>query len=277
MRTGFIEGGMGRIAFTRWPGPAGASTIICVHGLTRSGRDFDRLAETLASRYNVICPDMAGRGASDWLADPGHYGYPRYLADMAALLAAEGLSEVDWIGTSMGGLIGFMMAAMPGTPIRRLVLNDVGPFLPAVALRRIADYVGRDPVFESEAEFETHLRSSMASFGPLADEDWRHLARHGHRRDPDGRIRFHYDPAIAVPFKALAHGDVDLWSVWDRILCPVLVIRGGQSDLLTAETAAAMTGRGPKAMVVEFPGIGHAPMLMSADQIACVSDWLAAR
>jgi pimeloyl-ACP methyl ester carboxylesterase len=277
MEREFIEGGKGRIAFTRWPGPTGAGTVVCVHGLTRNGRDFDRLAAALRARYTVLCPDMAGRGASDWLADAGLYGYPRYLADTAALLAARRLTEVDWIGTSMGGLIGLMMAAMPGTPIRRLVLNDIGPFLPASALRRIADYVGRDPVFDSVEELEAYLRTAHAPFGPLADEDWRHMARYGHRRDADGRLRLHYDPAIGSAFQAAIQGDIDQWAVWDRIACPVLVLRGAESDLLTAETAAAMAERGPKASVVEFPGIGHAPMLMSADQIACISEWLATR
>ena len=223
----------------------------------------------------VACPDIVGRGRSDWLGDAAGYGYPQYCADMAALVARLEVEAVDWVGTSMGGLIGLMLAAMPRSPIRRLVLNDVGPFVPRAALVRLAGYVGKDPVFADLAGLEAYLRQVHAPFGPLDDDDWHHLARHGHRRDPAGRLRLAYDPAIGRAF-AGELGDVDLWSLWDRVACPVMVLRGGRSDLLLRETAEAMTQRGPRARLVEFPEAGHAPALMAAHQIAVVKDWLLA-
>ncbi|HEY0523660.1 MAG TPA: alpha/beta hydrolase [Stellaceae bacterium] len=270
------HGGFHRVAYAEWPGPPGAPTLVCVHGLTRNGRDFDPLARALSERYRVICPDVAGRGRSDWLAVPGDYGYPLYLADMAALLARLDVESVDWVGTSMGGLIGMMLAAQPGNPIRRLVLNDVGPFLPKAALERIGSYVGKDPHFPDIAALEEYLRRIHAPFGPLTAEQWRHLAEHGWRHLPDGSgVGLAYDPHIGDAFQGEMK-DVDLWPMWDAMRCPTLVIRGAESDLLRAEDAAAMTQRGPRATLAEFPGIGHAPALMAADQIAAVRDFLAA-
>jgi pimeloyl-ACP methyl ester carboxylesterase len=276
METRHLRGASGRIAYTRWPGPAGARALVCVHGLTRNGRDFDRLAEILSRDRTVICPDLAGRGQSDWLADSSQYGFQRYLADMTALLAAEGLAEVDWIGTSMGGLIGMMLAGWPGTAVRRLVLNDVGPFMPAAAVRRIAAYVGTDPAFDGLEALEAYLREVFAPFGSLTDEEWRHLAEHSQRRDAGGRLRLNYDPALGRAFKAAFRDDIVLWQFWDKVACPVLVLRGRDSDVLTAETAARMASSGPKAKIVEFAGIGHAPTLTRAEQIACIAEWLAA-
>jgi len=270
---GLSRRGFHRLAYR--DGGGSGPTVVCAHGLTRTGRDFDRLAEALAPRWRVVCPDMPGRGASDWLADPADYAYPQYLADMTALAARLDSDGVTWIGTSMGGLIGMMLAAQPGTPIRRLVLNDVGPFIPKAALERIAGYVGRDPVFADLDGVEAHLRKVHAPFGPLCDADWRHMAEHGHRRDADGRLRLHYDPLIAHNLRAAALADVDLWAVWEQVRCPVLVLRGAESDLLLAETASRMARHGPGARVVEFAGIGHAPALMERTQIEVVAGWLA--
>ena len=267
--------GFHHLAYTEWAGPPGARTVLCVHGLTRNGRDFDALAATLSRRFRVVCPDVAGRGKSDWLSHPEDYGYPLYLSDMAALIARLGVAEIDWVGTSMGGLIGMMMAAQPGTPIRRLIVNDIGPLIAVEGLQRIATYVGADPVFADLGELEAYLRAVSASFGTLSDAQWRHMAEHGARRRPDGTLGRAYDPAIAEAFKAVT-GDVDLWPVWDAIRCPTLVLRGAESDLLRAVDAAAMTRRGPKARIVELPGIGHAPSLMTDEQIAIVEDFLAA-
>lgn len=265
--------GFHRVAYVEWPGPPGARTVLCVHGLTRNGRDFDDLAQALSRRFRVVCPDVAGRGKSDWLSRAEDYGYPLYLSDMAALIARLDVSEIDWIGTSMGGLMGMMLAAQPGTPIRRLVVNDVGPLVAKEGLDRIAGYVGEDPSFASITELEAYLRKVAATFGQLTDAQWRHLAEHGARRKPDGTLGRAYDPRIADAFKSVT-GDIDLWSVWDAILCPTLVLRGAQSDLLRPADAAAMTQRGPKARLVEFPGVGHAPALMAADQIAVVEAFL---
>ena len=263
-----------RVTYVEW-GEARNPTVVCVHGLTRNGRDFDRLAASLAAVRRVVCPDMAGRGRSDWLADGADYGYPQYCADMNALIARLGVEAVDWVGTSMGGLIGLMLAAMPGSPIRRLVLNDIGPFIPKAALVRLAGYVGKDPAFADRSALEAYLRQVHATWGPLDDADWHHLAEHGHRRDDGGGLRLGYDPAIGRAFAGPLR-DVDLWPLWEKVTCPVLVLRGGQSDLLLRETAEAMTARGPRARLVEFAEAGHAPSLMTAHQIAVVKDWLLA-
>jgi pimeloyl-ACP methyl ester carboxylesterase len=266
--------GFHRVAYAEWAGPPDARTVLCVHGLTRNGRDFDDLARALSCSYRVVCPDIAGRGRSEWLAHAGDYGYPLYLADMAALIARLDVAEIDLVGTSMGGLVGMMLAAQPGSPIRRLVVNDIGPLIAKEGLLRIASYVGADPAFADLAALEAYLRTVSASFGALSDAQWRHLAEHGARRRPDGTLGRAYDPAIAEAFEGVA-GDIDLWPVWDAIRCPTLVLRGAQSDLLRADGAAAMTRRGPRARLVEFPGVGHAPALMDRAQIAVIEDFLA--
>lgn len=271
---GLSAAGFHRIAYTQWGREGAGRTVVCVHGLTRNGRDFDALALKLADTHRVACPDVVGRGKSGWLTNPALYGYPQYLADMAVLLGRLGDEQVDWVGTSMGGLIGMMLAAQPNSPIRRLVINDVGPLVPKEGLERIADYVGRDPVFEDIAGVEAYLRYVLMGFGRLTDECWRHLAEHSARPRPDGRFGLAYDPGIAQPFKAQPIGNVDLWPLWDRITCPVLVLRGADSDILLAETAAEMATRGPKARVLEFPHVGHAPALMDDAQIAAVTQFL---
>lgn len=271
---GLSPGGFHRVAYVEWGDPT-APVTICVHGLTRNGRDFDRLAADLAaSGRRVVCPDMVGRGLSDRLADPAHYGYPQYLADMTTLIARLDTGPVDWVGTSMGGLIGLLLAAQPKNPIRRLVLNDVGPFVPKAALERIATYVGQAPTFRDEAEVEAYLRRIHASFGALSDEDWRYLTHHATRPRSDGLLELRYDPGIGKAFTEAPLDDIDLWQVWDRISCPVLALRGSLSDLLLAETAAEMARRGPGAELHEIAGVGHAPMLMAPEQIVLVRDWL---
>jgi pimeloyl-ACP methyl ester carboxylesterase len=250
--------------------------VVCVHGLTRNGRDFDHLARVLVQERRVICPDIAGRGLSDPLTNPGDYALPTYIAHMAQLLRRLGLTEVDWVGTSMGGLIGMGLAAMEDSPIRALVLNDVGPFLPKSALARINTYLGLDLRFATLDALEAHLREIHAGFGPLTEAEWRHLAEHSAARREDGRFGLNYDQRLGTPMKTGPLENVDLWPVWDQIRCRVLVIRGTASDLLLPETAAEMTRRGPRAKVVEVDGSGHAPALMARDQIAIVRDWLAA-
>ncbi len=270
---GLSAAGFHRVAYTQW-GRDDAPAVLCVHGLTRNGRDFDPLALALADRRRVACPDVVGRGKSAWLANPALYGYPQYCADMAALIARMGVDRVDWVGTSMGGLIGMTLAAQPNSPIRRLVINDVGPLISKVGLQRIADYVGKDPVFEDVAAVEAYLRFTLMGFGRLTDGQWRHLAEHSARQRPDGLLGLAYDPGIAHAFTAQPMQDVDLWTLWDRVTCPVLVLRGADSDLLTAETAEEMTRRGPGARIIEIPHTGHAPALMSEEQIAVVRSFL---
>ncbi len=271
---GLSPTGFHHVAYLDWGMPAqDGSATICVHGLTRNSHDFDILAAVLAADRHVICPDIVGRGASDWLSDSAGYAYPQYLADMTVLIARLQATAVDWIGTSMGGLIGMLLAALPNSPIRRLVMNDVGPFISKAALQRIADYVGLDYRFSSLDALERHLRKIHAPFGPLSDAQWQQMTQHSHRLLPDGNYGLAYDPHIAENVK-VAIADVDLWAIWDRITCPVLVLRGAESDILSVDTAQEMTERGPRAELVTFEGIGHAPALMEPDQIDGLRAWL---
>jgi pimeloyl-ACP methyl ester carboxylesterase len=272
--------GFTRVALYEWGPPRAASgAVVCLHGLTRNARDFDVLAGGLAAAgHRVAAVDMPGRGRSGWLASPQDYGYPVYLAAVAAVIARLDLESVSLVGTSMGGIIGMMLAAQAETPVAKLVVNDVGPFIPKAAIERIAAYVGLDPLFPDLAALERTLRSVHAAFGALSDEQWRHLAEHSARLVADG-WRLHYDPAIAVPFAAKPPEDVVLWPVWDRIDCPTLVLRGAESDLLMAETAREMTARGAagaagKVRLSEIAGCGHAPALMADDQVALIRDFL---
>jgi pimeloyl-ACP methyl ester carboxylesterase len=266
--------GFHRVAYREWGDPGNPRVLLCVHGLTRNGRDFDELAAALADRYRVACPDVVGRGRSDWLRDPSGYAYPTYCADMAALIARLGAERIDWVGTSMGGIIGMLLAARPGNPIRRLVLNDVGPWIPRGALERIASYVGGDPRFPDRAALETFLARIYSPFGPFTEAQWSRLVDSSRREAPDGTIALAYDPAIAEPLRAMPAKDFDLWSAWDAVACPVLVVRGERSDVLTAETAREMALRGPGATVVEVPRVGHAPTLMDPEQIEQLARWL---
>ena len=278
MQAGYVrclsQAGFHRMAYVDWPAaqPSAAPPVVCVHGLTRNGRDFDRLAAALSSERWVVCPDIVGRGRSDWLNDPAGYGNQQYCADASVLVGRLGTEQVDWVGTSMGGLIGMMLAAQPQSPIRRLVLNDVGTVLPAAALQRIGGYVGKDPRFDDLAGVEAYLRETHAGFGAIDDAGWRHLAQHSHRRLPDGKLGLAYDPGIARGFAKGINVDVDLTSIWDKVRCPVLVLRGAMSDLLLVETARRMA---EKAEVVEIAGTGHAPSLATPEQIEIVRSWLA--
>ena len=265
--------GFHNVRYYEWGDAANPRVVICVHGLTRNGRDFDELARALCGDYRVLCPDIPGRGKSEWLAHKEDYAYPVYCADMAALIARSGAQSVDWVGTSMGGLIGMLLAAQPNAPLRKLVMNDVGPFVPKASLERLSTYVGKPVSFDSIEAFEQYIRTVSASFGPLTDAQWRHLAATTARRNEEGRWGSNYDPAIALPFKAPIN-DVVLWPFWEQVRCATLVLRGKDSDLLLGETARDMTTRGPKAKLVEFAGIGHAPMLMAADQIDVVREFL---
>ncbi len=274
---GLSPAGFHNAVYWDW-GSAGADrrTLIAMHGLTRNGRDFDAVARVMRDRFRVVCPDVVGRGKSDWLTNPALYGYPQYLADAAVLIARTAAGPVDWLGTSMGGLVGMMLAAQPLTPIRRLILNDVGPFIPKESLERIGSYVGLDPHFADIAGVEAYLRRVHAPFGNLTEVQWAHLARHSARALPEGGYGLAYDPAIALAFRAGPIADVELWPVWEEINCPVLVLRGAGSDLLTADTAAEMVRRKPGTKLVEFAGCGHAPALMDDAQIAVIRDWLEA-
>jgi pimeloyl-ACP methyl ester carboxylesterase len=298
-------GGFHRIAYLDWGNPASDHVVVCVHGLARNCRDFDYLARGLASHCRVVCVDVVGRGDSEWLADKGDYSFSTYLADAAALIArisapappvsfgtmrgrrkpSPGAVTIDWIGTSMGGLIGMLLAAKPGSPIRRLVLNDIGPFIPWGALYRLKGYVAGGGSFRSMAEVESYLREACAQFGPLSEEQWRHMAEHGVYETAEGRFHLRYDPAIGhtmrgaradpeFPMGPNFFSGIDLWSTWADIRCPTLALRGAESDVLSHDTLLQMQARRPGVEVLELPGIGHAPALMSYDQIAAVSEFL---
>jgi pimeloyl-ACP methyl ester carboxylesterase len=267
--------GLHRISYLEWGDPKNERVLICAHGLTRCARDFDKLAAAMSGSYRVVCPDIAGRGDSEWLADPMLYQIPQYVSDMVTLVARLDVEGVHWVGTSMGGLIGMALAAQPGTPVQKLVLNDAGPVVSKVSLERIAAYVGLAPPLPDMASAEKLVRAVSASFGPHTDAEWRFLTEVVVRKNADGSLRMHYDPKISVPFRAsMPEGDMELWPLWDAIRCPTLVLRGAQSDLLTRDTCDKMKQRGPKAKVVEIEGVGHAPTLMHDDQITIVRDFL---
>jgi len=273
---GLASKGFYRAHYREWGAADNPKVVICVHGLTRNGRDFDFLAEALAPERRVLCIDMPGRGKSDWLPDALDYKADTYLGLLTALVARSGAEMVDWVGTSMGGLLGMMMAAQPNTPLRRFVANDVGAIIRNEAMARIATYVGMDPKFDGYEALEKHIREVSAPFGRLTDEQWRHLASTTARELPDGRWALAYDPGIAQPFRATLGQDIELWPLWDAIRVPTLLLRGAQSDLLSHETALAMTQRGPKAKLIEMPGVGHAPMLLDRAQIEPVLEFLLA-
>lgn len=267
--------GLHRIAYLEWGDPKNGKVLVCVHGLTRCARDFDALAEAMSDKYRVVCPDVAGRGDSDWLPDPMLYQMPQYVMDMVTLIARMDVESVHWVGTSMGALIGIALAAQQNTPIQRFVINDAGPVVSKVSLERIASYVGKAPAFPNIEAAEKYVRTVSAPFGPHTDAEWRFLTEVVMRKNPDGSFRVHYDPKLAEPFRAtMPEKDMELWPLWDAVRCPTLVVRGAESDLLTRDTCEKMAGRGPKAKVVELAGIGHAPTLMHADQIKIVRDFL---
>ncbi len=263
-----------RLAFVEFGNPA-APAVVCVHGLTRNGRDFDALAEALAEKFHVICPDLPGRGRSGWLEQSAQYQPASYVVALAHLLAALN-KPVAWVGTSLGGICGMMLAAAPGTPLTRLVLNDVGPHIPAAALARIRDYMMNAPErFASVAALEAHLRLIHAPFGKLTDRQWAALTRHSVRQVLDtgsGGFALHYDPKITEPIRDSAPLDVDMWPIFEAIKIPMLAIRGADSDLLTEATFAQMQERGAAGLTVA--DAGHAPALMDAPAIAAIRDFL---
>jgi pimeloyl-ACP methyl ester carboxylesterase len=283
-----------RMAYWDWsaaPDTDPHRVVICVHGLSRQGCDFAVLAQALSAQARVIAVDVAGRGESDWLADPMSYQVATYAADLATLIlelrARDPDVVIDWVGTSMGGLIGMALAAQPTMGLRRLVLNDVGPVIQWEALQRIGSYLGRNPSFASEQEAADQLAAISTGFGPHTPEQWLALSL-PMLREREGRWWLHYDPALAVPVRALtdhaeaeaakkivSDGEAALWALYDAITARTLLLRGADSDLLSRETARAMQGRGPHARCVEFAGVGHAPTLVAADQVAVVYDFLA--
>lgn len=304
-------GGGHRMAYWQWGDPQAGHVVLCVHGLTRQGRDFDALAKVLLAQalqpIRIVCPDVVGRGRSDWLAEPAHYQFPQYVADMMALLAhlhaRAPIEQFDHVGTSMGGLIGIFLAAQPTlvpVPVRRLVLNDVGPAVEFDAIARISGYVGQGGVYATVEEAAQVLLGISAGFGPHTPAQWRALTVPmlvpASERSADGRqrqapaqgstdvgpYRLHYDPALSVGLRALtreqaAQGEAVVWAAYDAVTAPTLLLRGADSDLLSRSTAQAMTQRGPRASLVEFANVGHAPTLVDPAQSSVVASFLFAR
>jgi len=266
-----------RIAFTDWGPAASDRPVLCVHGLTRNGRDFDHLANALASTgRRVVCLDLPGRGQSERLTDSSDYVLPQYCSDMTALIAALGAVEIDWVGTSLGGLIGMVLAALPGSPIRRIVINDIGPYLPWAGLLRLGANLNDVPKgFQTIREAELYFRRVLAPFGELEDEHWRHLTVHSVEWKPQ---RQHYeslcDPSIAHAFRNPWHYSMDLWKYWDAIDIPILVVRGQASDLLPEDVLADMLRRNRNATAYTVQNCGHAPALIAPDQIGVVEAFL---
>lgn len=282
-----------RMAYWQWGDESNPRILICVHGLSRQGRDFDSVARSLCDQYQVICPDVVGRGHSDWLADPKGYQVFSYVSDMVALMQqlraqvkATTPLDIDWLGTSMGGLIGLGFSTLPpevsGVKLRKFVLNDVGPKLRYEAMVRIGEYLGQPMRFDNEQQAADYLWSISTGFGPHTPEQWLALSRPLLRPAPDAQgLVLHYDPALAEPFKTITEegavsGEAMLWQVYDALKCPVLLLRGKNSDLLDSDTATSMTQRGPKAQLIEFEGVGHAPMLNNPTQLEPLKKFLLA-
>jgi len=290
--------GFHRLAYTEWGDADNPHVVVCVHGLSRNSRDFDHLAQALSNRCRVVCMDVVGRGDSAWLDDKSGYSFSTYLSDAAALIARvttppreprfalptwrrrQAAPQLDWVGTSMGGLIGMLLAAKEGSPIRRLVLNDVGPFVPWNGLFRLKGHLGRTRSFATLRDAQAFLRQACASFGPLTENQWDHLVHHSVRRDEKGVWQLRFDPAIGrrwptQPDPELPIGPeflrgIDLWTVWNAVRCPVLVLRGAESDVLLQGTVEEMRRRKPDTQVIEFAGVGHVPALYDAAQIDAV-------
>ncbi len=280
-----------RMAYWQWGDASAAHVIVCVHGLSRQGRDFDVLAQALVERakhpVRVVCPDVAGRGRSDWLKDPMTYQIPTYVGDMLTLLGQlhgqAPITTLDWVGTSMGGLIGMGICGTPKlplpAPVRRLVLNDVGPAIQWEALQRIGTYLGNTGRFESVQQAADAMWAISTSFGPHTPGQWLALSQPMVKPLPEGGFTLHYDPNVAVPFRSLTEesaqqGQAALWQLYDNIAAQTLIVRGAVSDLLNSQTAAAMNQRGPRARLVEFDGVGHAPTLIAGDQVDAVTGFL---
>lgn len=275
--------GLHHMSYKEWGDETNPNILICAHGVTRVGDDFDALARALSGHYRVICPDVVGRGRSGRLLNPQLYRIPQYVSDMVTLIARvtahnEG-AQIDWFGTSMGGLIGMALASLPGNPIRKLVLNDIGPKLDPAALLRIGDYIGQElrfPDFDAAARF---VREVSLSFGEHTDDQWHKLASDVLRQEEDGQWVRHYDMGLAQPFRSAtpetaSADEAALWAAYDAIRCPTLLIRGENSDLLSPETAREMAARGPRAQLVEIPNVGHAPTFLDDEQIAIARQFL---
>lgn len=264
-----------RVRWTEWGDPLNNQVLFCAHGLSRNGRDFDYLAHALARQYRVICPDYPGRGSSDWLANPTFYNHEQYLYDSLKIIGKIRYHSLDWVGTSMGGIIGMSLAALDNNPISRMVVNDVGPYIPAKALAEIGKYLENHPRFNSLQDANEYYRTIYSGFGHLSDETYDHFVEHGVKQADTGHgYMLNYDPAIVSQFTSVKPADIVLWDIWDRIKIPILIIRGQKSDLLLVQTVEQMKHRHSGAESVEFENCAHAPSLMEKHQIDTIVRWL---
>jgi pimeloyl-ACP methyl ester carboxylesterase len=271
--------GLHRMAYKEWGDPNNQNVLVCVHGVTRVSDDFDVLALALSDKYRIICPDVVGRGQSDWLPNPQLYQIPQYVSDMVTLLARLDVEKVDWLGTSMGGLIGMGLASMSKNPIRKLILNDVGPALNLEAIKRIGEFIGQDVRFDTFDEAAAYIREVSISFGPHSEAQWHKLANDVLKQNKEGKWIRHYDLSLSIPVKAITPelattGQAMMWAAYDAVKCQTLLVRGSDSDLLTKEAAQEMTQRGPRASLVEIAGVGHAPTFVQAEQIDIAKKFL---
>jgi cobalt-zinc-cadmium efflux system protein len=280
-RTHYVQcvssSGMHKMAYHEWGDPNNQRVLICVHGLTRRGSDFTVLAKAMTDRYRVICPDIAGRGDSDWLNNPMLYGIPQYVNDMNALFAHLGLKKVDWFGTSMGGLIGIFMASQKNSPIKKMIINDVGPRIEATALKRFNDYVGKPLRFNSKKEGLIYLNRICEPFGTFTAQQWKDYNGPHLKKDGDQWV-VHYDPDIVKPFAAVNKmismmGEMMTWKAYDAINAEMLIVRGSESDLISANTVSEMCRRNPKAKSIEILGVGHAPAFITPEQVSLAREF----
>lgn len=260
-----------QVGYRAHGGPSNPNVLVCVHGISRNARDFDTIGAALSEHYYVVAIDMPGRGQSDWMEDKSQYNYPLYETVAGEIIAMTGARQVDWIGTSMGGVIGMRVASTPGSPIRKLVLNDIGPHIPAEGRRQNSRVFGLDTRFKSEAEGIQWVRENRTAFGPFTEADWQKFGRDSLRKVSDGEWALDYDPGLGG---VRSLDDYNAWDQWERITCPVLCVWGRESVLLTADTIERMKTTGPKAEVFEVPGVGHCPGLVDAAQIGAVRDFL---
>lgn len=263
-----------KIAFIDWNENA-KNTVVCMHGLISNSRDFDYLAARIASDFRVISIDIPGRGDSDWFEDKSLYQYPVYIADILALLASLDISEVDWIGTSMGGVAGMSLAADYPHLIKSLVLNDIGPEIPGRALAKMRKYVGMSPEFQDFSAAKRHLQMIYKNFGVVDDEHWNHLVTHTTYIDDKQKYRLKYDPQIAETFTVDQEKpeDIIFWDLWDKITCPTLLIHGTQSDILLQSTVDKMEKR-HNMETYKMYNAGHAPALVDDKEIEHIHRWL---
>lgn len=271
---GMSPGGFHKLSYLEWGDRDNPDVLICMHGLTRNAHDFDYLARELSKDYRVICPDALGRGDSEYIGSTLMYNFSQYLSDMVALISRVGVPEVNWLGTSMGGILGMMLASLPKTPIKKLILNDVGMVIPSLAMTRIAAYARNDLGFQNLEEAKKYFKLIMSAFGIRDEEKWDHIVKWGTRQDENGIYKLAYDPAIGQAFVSVSANDIHLETYWHDVKCPILVIRGEDSDLLTSEIVSKMSILQPHMDVLEISGAGHAPGLMNEFEIESVRDWL---